>query len=185
MYMLFPFTEGISAQIPNITTTPSTPQPTSATTSTNLQITCSKMIEYVIKSDLFRLRVAWNRESACEGQLYVYSRERKGPLCFASHMSGSWWTEVCKDIRCGDLKGFKLTSSQIKGLILSSNMTFVDTTKCNGLYIMCQGVCVRVYFQRTVLLYRLYMTRHAGMFLLMLLFLIRFHRQNNCYCDCI
>ncbi|XP_016331095.1 T-cell surface glycoprotein CD5-like [Sinocyclocheilus anshuiensis] len=130
--------QGISAQssINNIST-PSTPRPTSATTSTTLWATCPKIIEYITKSDLFRLKVIW-KVSPCEGQLYVYSHERQGPLCSSSDISVSWWTEVCKDRRCGDFKGFKHTSSQAKCLKLTTNMTFINTTKCNGLHIMCQ-----------------------------------------------
>ncbi|XP_026118560.1 T-cell surface glycoprotein CD5 [Carassius auratus] len=128
--------QGISAQISFNTSTPSTPRPTIPTTTTTLQATCPKLTEYIIKSEVFQLKVM-RKASPCEGQLYVNFRERQVYLCSSSDISLSWWSGVCKDRRCGDFKGFKHISTQAKGLLLTSNKTFVDT-KCNGLYIMCE-----------------------------------------------
>ncbi|XP_016375519.1 T-cell surface glycoprotein CD5-like [Sinocyclocheilus rhinocerous] len=133
--------QGISTQTPTQTnnlTIPSTSQWINVTTSTAPQTPCPIIIHNITKSVLYRLRVKWLKGSPCEGQLYLYTHERQRPLCSNSHKSGSWWTEVCKDTRCGDFKGFKPTSSQTKCFMLTSNMTIIDTTECKGLHIMCQ-----------------------------------------------
>lgn len=150
----FPFTEGILAQTQgNNTTIPSIPRPTSATTSTTLQVTCPKNIQVITKPFLVRLKVTLKKGSSCEGQLYLqYPNRSTVPLCFNSHLSRNWWYDVCKDMRCGPFDSFKPISKGLKGLGLTSNMT-LNYEVCSGLTIACQGVCV---FLRKDLLYRLY-----------------------------
>ncbi len=147
----FPFTgEGIADQnITSNSTTPSTSQCPNVTTPTATQTPCPK-IHTITTYVPFRLKFKWNEASPCEGRLYVDSHARRRPkhLCSESHRLDSWSTEVCKDRRCGRFKSIKNTSSQANGLMLTDNMTLINTTQCSGLHIMCEGgvcVCVCVY----------------------------------------
>lgn len=150
----FPFTEGILAQTQDTTTTiPSTSPPTSAATSTTLQVTCPNNIKVITKPFLVRLKVTLVKGSSCEGQLYLrYPNRSTVPLCFNSQLSRNWNDEVCKEMRCGTFDSIKPISKGFKGLWLTSDMT-LNYEDCSGLTIACQGVCV---FLRKELLYRLY-----------------------------
>ncbi|XP_067297331.1 T-cell surface glycoprotein CD5 [Pseudorasbora parva] len=120
---------------PNITTT------TSSTTlvinhTTSTQTPCPKIIHKITQSVLARLKVD-KKESSCEGQLYVYYPNRSQvPLCSNSHILDNWRSELCKDMRCGDFKGFKFTNNGA-GLVLLKNMTLINET-CKGLQITCE-----------------------------------------------
>ncbi len=114
------------------------------TTPTATQTPCPE-IHTITTYVLFRLKFKWNEGRPCEGRLYVDSHEHGGSkhLCSESHRLDSWSTEVCKDRRCGHFKSIKNTSSKADGLMITENMTLINTTQCSGLQIMCQGgVCV-------------------------------------------
>ncbi|XDV23555.1 hypothetical protein PO909_028088, partial [Leuciscus waleckii] len=85
---------------------------------------------------LARLKVTW-KKSPCEGRLYLYfPNQSPAPLCFNSHISESWSSELCKDMRCGDFKGFKPTK-KANGRMLTSNMALINED-CTGLQITCE-----------------------------------------------
>ncbi len=144
----FPFTgEGIADQnITSNSTNTMTPQCPNVTTPTATQTPCPK-IHTITKYVPFRLKFKWNEASPCEGRLYVDSHEHEGPkyLCYKRKTPDSLLTEVCKDRRCGRFKSSTYTSIQADGLMLTDNMTLINTTQCRGLHIMCEGgVCTCV-----------------------------------------
>ncbi|CAM4659865.1 unnamed protein product [Leuciscus chuanchicus] len=96
---------------------------------------CPKPI-HITQYVLARLKVTW-KKSPCEGRLYLYfPNQSPAPLCFGSRISESWSTELCKDMRCGDFKGFKPTK-KANGRMLTSNMTLINED-CTGLQITCE-----------------------------------------------
>ncbi|XDV23542.1 hypothetical protein PO909_028082 [Leuciscus waleckii] len=95
---------------------------------------CPKPIH--ITHVLARLKVTW-KKSPCEGRLYLYfPNQSPAPLCFGSQISESWSSELCKDMRCGDFKGFKPTK-KANGHMLTSNITLINED-CTGLQITCE-----------------------------------------------
>lgn len=168
--MPFLFAEGIASLNDTNLTTPATPECPNSIISTTQPTPCPITIQNITFA--FLLMVTWM--SPCEGQLYVHSHEGQWQLCSNNHMPRNWWTAVCKERRCGDYSGHTIASKQADGYTIYKNNTFIKTTDCMGMVIMCKGVCVCVYFQRTVVLYRLYMTVYAGIYFLMFCFLSGF-----------
>ncbi|XP_039546104.1 T-cell surface glycoprotein CD5 [Pimephales promelas] len=125
--------EGTS-QMSNITNITNTNFSTPKTIPT--QTPCPKTIHYITQFVLARLKVKRGK-SPCEGQLFVYfPNKTQAPLCVNSHLSESWWNELCKDMRCGDYKGFK-TTNKAPGHVLTGNMTLISE-RCAGLQIICE-----------------------------------------------
>ncbi|KAK7161510.1 hypothetical protein R3I94_004255 [Phoxinus phoxinus] len=120
----------------NITnTTASTPHASTPRTTISTETPCPKTIQHITQTVLARLRVIW-KKSPCEGQLFLYfPNQNLAPLCSSSYISN--WSELCKDMRCGDFKGFKPTK---KGnvRVLKDNMTLLINEDCTGLQITCE-----------------------------------------------
>lgn len=138
----------------------SIPQAFTITNPTVQQKPCPETIHNITQLVLARLKVTWKKGSTCEGRLYLDSPNQRQALCHSSYIPDSWWSELCKDMRCGEYKGFKSTS-MADGLLLTSNM-MLTKIKCSGLHIICEGMCVcaSFYFPDKSL------TLYVGMFLL-------------------
>ncbi|XP_051559636.1 T-cell surface glycoprotein CD5-like isoform X2 [Myxocyprinus asiaticus] len=116
---------------------PSTINPPAAPTSCAQSSPCKNITQFItLPPVLALLKIYWKQDSPCEGNLYLSSQMRSAPLCFNSHMASKWWSELCKDRRCGVLQGFKPTR-ETKGYLLTSNMT-VSYASCLGVLITCQ-----------------------------------------------
>ncbi|CAM4482674.1 unnamed protein product [Leuciscus chuanchicus] len=126
--------EGTSqSETPNITN--STPHVSTPDTTIPTATPCPKPI-HITQYVLARLKVTW-KKSPCEGRLYLYfPNQSPAPLCFGSQISESWSSELCKDMRCGDFKGFKPTK-KANGRMLRGNMTLINED-CTGLQITCE-----------------------------------------------
>ncbi|KAI7811111.1 T-cell surface glycoprotein CD5 [Triplophysa rosa] len=86
---------------------------------------------------LARVKISWKEGSQCAGQLYLSSSDlREVPLCNTPEVL-KWSSELCKDTRCGDFENFKVTSEDVKGYFINSNMT-VSKASCRGLHVICQ-----------------------------------------------
>lgn len=137
----FPFTgEGTSqmSDTPPITnTTSSSPHVSTPSNTIPTETPCPTTTHHITQFVLARLKVIW-KKSPCEGRLFLnLPNQTSVPLCFSSFISESWQSELCKDMRCGDFKGFKPTK-MITGYVLKSNMTLISE-ECQGLQITCEG----------------------------------------------
>lgn len=112
------------------------------------QTPCPKTIHYIPQPVVARLKVfPLKKGNPCEGRVDLYSldqRQRKGQLCLSSYPLS--WSNLCKDMRCGEFKGF-IPTNKAKGFILTSNMTLQESD-CQGLQITCEGKSVHVHIQR-------------------------------------
>jgi len=134
----FPFTGEGTSQMSNITNITNITNTKFSTPETiPIETPCPKTIHNITQFVLARLKVK-REKSPCEGRLYLYfPDQRPAPLCVNNHLTDSWWNELCKDMRCGDYKGFK-TSNKASGHDLTGNMTLISK-ECAGLQIICEG----------------------------------------------
>lgn len=147
-YESFPFTGEGTSQTPDYSTKNSTnsttPQTAVNVTKPTVPLTpCQKTIQNITQFVLARIKVdPLKTGNMCEGRLTLYSSNQRLALCHGSDISERLWSELCKDMRCGDFKGFK-TTKKANGLVLTNNMTSISLNQdCTGLQIMCEGMCV-------------------------------------------
>ncbi|KAI2668319.1 T-cell surface glycoprotein CD5 [Labeo rohita] len=126
--------QGIASLNDTNLTTPATPECPNSIISTTQPTPCPITIQNITFA--FPLMVTWM--SPCEGQLYVHSHEGQWQLCSNNHMPRNWWTAVCKERRCGDYSGHTIASKQADGYTIYKNNTFIKTTDCMGMVIMCK-----------------------------------------------
>lgn len=104
-------------------------------------ILCQTTVQKIIVPPvLARVKISWKKGSQCAGLLYLSSSDqREAPLCYTPVVQ-KWSSKLCKDTRCGEFVDHKITSEEVKGYFINSNMT-LSNASCQGVHIICQGVC--------------------------------------------
>lgn len=121
---------------PITNTTSSSPHVSTPSNTIPTETPCPTTTHHITQFVLARLKVIW-KKSPCEGRLFLnLPNQTSVPLCFSRFISESWQSELCKDMRCGDFKGFKPTK-MTTGYVLKSNMTLISE-ECQGLQITCE-----------------------------------------------